>query len=235
MNVHMDSDLTQETSTSASSGSLVGIQYEFRAANHSQSHTYLFPIVANILSDVSSGARVMDIGCGNGSFISLFRDRGWKLYGTDFSSAGIQIATKHFPEIIFVLADATRTPMPEVFQEQQGCFDAIISTEMIEHLYAPRGMLRNAYTLLKPGGKLVVSTPYHGYLKNLFLAIAGKFDKHFNSNRDHGHIKFWSRRTFLALLSECGFTQCKFYGAGRVSWLWKSMVFSATKPLHLRA
>jgi 2-polyprenyl-6-hydroxyphenyl methylase/3-demethylubiquinone-9 3-methyltransferase len=94
--------------------------------------------------------------------------------------------------------------------------DVILSTEVIEHLYDPRGLLRNAHALLKPGGIIVLTTPYHGYLKNLLLAATGKMDRHFTVLWDHGHIKFWSRKTLSEALVEAGFADIRFVGSGRV-------------------
>ena len=204
-----------------------GISYEYRAANTSPSHAYLFPSVAGFLCHVPEGASVLDMGCGNGSFLAQFQDRGWKLYGTDFSPTGIEIARANFPGIEFFLADSS-APTGDVLQ-RVGQVDAIISTEVIEHLYDPRGFLRNAYALLKPGGVLVLTTPYHGYLKNVALAVAGKLDQHFTVLWDHGHIKFWSRKTLTHVLEEAGFAEVCFAGSGRLPYLWKSMVLCATR------
>ncbi len=54
-------------------------------------------------------------------------------------------------------------------------------------------------------------------------------DRHFTVLWDHGHIKFWSPKTLSFALEEAGFTDLKMIGAGRVPYLWKSMVFSARK------
>ena len=54
-------------------------------------------------------------------------------------------------------------------------------------------------------------------------------DSHFTALWDGGHIKFWSRRTLSLLLDECGFQIIDFEGAGRVPFLWKSMIVVATK------
>lgn len=207
--------------------SMAGIGYEYRAAEKSLSHSYLFPTVASFLDGLPPGASVVDLGCGNGSFLAQFQARNWRLAGTDFSSTGIDIARSSYPEIDFFLADAS-APIGAL-QEQEGLVDAVISTEVIEHLYDPRGFLRNAHTLLRPGGILVISTPYHGYWKNLSLAITGKLDQHFTVLWDHGHIKFWSRKTLTQALEETGFSQIRFAGSGRMPYLWKSMVLSARK------
>lgn len=204
------------------------ISYEYRASNAEVSHGYLFPVVSRFLKDVTSGAIVVDAGCGNGSFLSLFRNRNWRLAGFDASPTGIEIARSTYPEIAFYLADG-QTISSDLLKFA-GQTDVVISTEVVEHLYNPRGFLKNCFDLLKPGGTLVITTPYHGYLKNLVLAITGKMDRHFTVLWDHGHIKFWSRQTLEQALRETGFTNLEFVGAGRIPYLWKSMVMKATKP-----
>ena len=76
----------------------------------------------------------------------------------------------------------------------------------------------------------IISTPYHGYWKNLALALSGRMDAHFTALWDHGHIKFWSRRTLGDLLREAGFVDIRFWRVGRVPALAKSMIVMARKP-----
>ena len=117
------------------------------------------------------------------------------------------------------------------FLKTVGPVDVVLSTEVIEHVYDPRGFLRNCYELLQPGGIIVLTTPYHGYLKNLLLALTGKMDRHFTVLWDHGHIKFWSRKTLTQALQETGFTNIEFAGSGRIPYVWNSMVLKAVKPI----
>ncbi|QXP84016.1 methyltransferase [Methylococcus sp. Mc7] len=84
--------------------------------------------------------------------------------------------------------------------------------------------------MVKRGGKAIVSTPYHGYWKNLALALSGKMDAHFTALWDHGHIKFWSMKTLSTLLEEAGFRDIRFERVGRVPVLAKSMIAIARKP-----
>jgi 2-polyprenyl-3-methyl-5-hydroxy-6-metoxy-1,4-benzoquinol methylase len=108
-------------------------------------------------------------------------------------------------------------------------FNTIISTEVIEHLYSPRDYFDFCKRVLQKsgGGELIVSTPYHGYVKNVVLSVTGQMDKHFTVLWDGGHIKFWSKKTLSNVLQERGFQNLKFVGCGRLPYLWKSMIMTA--------
>lgn len=107
-------------------------------------------------------------------------------------------------------------------------FDVVISAEVIEHLFCPKELLKNAKKCLKPGGQLILTTPYHGYFKNLVLAASGKLDQHFTVHWDSGHIKFFSPTTLSSFLTTEGYTDVQFKFAGRLPYLWKSMLCSST-------
>ena len=105
-----------------------------------------------------------------------------------------------------------------------------MSLEVVEHVYAPRDYARCVASLLQPRGLAIISTPYHGYWKNLALALTGKLDGHFTALWDHGHIKFWSVRTLTQLLEETGLKVERVYRVGRFPVLAKSMILVARKP-----
>ena len=107
----------------------------------------------------------------------------------------------------------------------------MLSLEVIEHVYMPRKFAETCFELLDPGGHLILSTPYHGYWKNLALAITGRMDRHFTALWDNGHIKFWSIETLGMLLREAGFSNVRFVRTGRIPVLAKSMIAVAEKPL----
>jgi 2-polyprenyl-3-methyl-5-hydroxy-6-metoxy-1,4-benzoquinol methylase len=187
---------------------------------------YLLPVLRRAVSPCPANAAVLDLGCGNGALTSVLLARpGWRVTGVDTSPSGIRIAQAAHRNIEFVLADAAG-PLDGF---EPGAFDLVVSIEVIEHVPEPRQLARNAHRLLRPGGLAVFTTPYHGYLKNLALATAGRMDAHFTALWDGGHIKFWSRKTLAGLLAEAGFSDLRFHGAGRLPHLWKSMVVSGEK------
>ncbi len=202
-------------------------EYQFDNAEHNGSHLYLLPSINELVRDIQPGAIVMDFGCGNGSILSSFRNRGWQLNGMDLSTAGIAHAKAAYPFVDFTVGDVAE----EHFEHPLlGKCDLVLSTEVVEHLYLPRRFARNCFSLLKPGGMLIVSTPYHGYLKNLCLALTGKLDQHFHALWDYGHVKFWSKKTLRLLLEEAGLAGIDFRGSGRLPYLWKSMVVQCFRP-----
>ena len=105
----------------------------------------------------------------------------------------------------------------------------VIASEVIEHLYCPADLIETAKGVLRKGGYLLVTTPYHGYLKNLALALMNAFDNHFNPLWDGGHIKFFSIKTLSQLLEINSFEVIRFNFFGRLPWLWKSMICLARR------
>jgi 2-polyprenyl-3-methyl-5-hydroxy-6-metoxy-1,4-benzoquinol methylase len=144
--------------------------------------------------------------------------------GIEESLSGFTTATNSFLECKFIHANLYDIPYPDL----GGDFDIVVSAEVIEHLVYPRELIKSARKCLKSNGVLILTTPYHGYVKNLALAITGKMDNHFTVLWDGGHIKFFSVNTLTKLLITEGFNNCQFEFAGRFPYLWKSMLVLAS-------
>jgi 2-polyprenyl-3-methyl-5-hydroxy-6-metoxy-1,4-benzoquinol methylase len=167
--------------------------------------------------------RVLDLGCGNGSLSHLIAQQGYEVVGVEDSEQGVAIARRSFPDCHFIQASIYDLP----YAELENYFDIVLSAEVIEHLLYPRELVRSAKKCLKPNCYLILTTPYHGYLKNLIIALLGKMDKHFNPLWDGGHIKFFSVTTLSKLLKTEKCTDIKFKFSGRFPYVWKSMLCSS--------
>lgn len=189
-------------------------------------HAHFMPHVLALSGNLGPGVRVLDIGCGNGFACGIFLAQGCEVVGVDLSEQGITLARQTHPRGRFEVLAAERDILQRLGEKP---FDIVISTEVVEHLYAPREWAAGCHAALKPGGRLICSTPYHGYLKNLLISLLGKWDSHASPLWDGGHIKIWSRRTLSSLLEDAGFTNLRFRGAGRLPQLWMTMVMSAEK------
>lgn len=192
------------------------------------STNYINPIVIELVR-AAQAKTILDVGCGNGILCGALKSAGLQPSGVDGDARAIALAHQNFPHVPFEVALFGGSPFELPFMPEGG-FDAVVSTEVVEHLFDPREMARYCFDALKPGGMIAVSTPYHGYLKNLALSIANGWDKHHGVCNLGGHIKFFSRKTLENLLRDAGFEICGFRGAGRLPYLWKSMIVTARRP-----
>jgi 2-polyprenyl-6-hydroxyphenyl methylase/3-demethylubiquinone-9 3-methyltransferase len=202
--------------------------YRYSHAGLSTSHDVLLPAVLRNLEALpleDCGRRLFELGCGNGSVANALTHRGWDVTGVDPSVEGIAQARAAYPDLKLANGSAY-----DDLADQFGQFTVVLSLEVVEHVYAPRHYARTVFDLLRSGGAALLSTPYHGYWKNLALALSGRMDKHFTALCDHGHIKFWSIRTMSELLWEAGFVDIRFERVGRIPALAKSMIAIARKP-----
>jgi 2-polyprenyl-6-hydroxyphenyl methylase/3-demethylubiquinone-9 3-methyltransferase len=201
--------------------------YGWRTAAPSHMHSRFLPQIFGLAGDLKPGTRVLDVGCGNGFTSGEFIRRGCQTVGIDLSESGIATARSNYPGGRFEVLPADDELLDRL---EEPPFDLVVSTEVVEHLYAPRSYARGCFHALRPGGRFICTTPYHGYLKNLLLSLLGKWDSHANPLWDGGHIKLWSRSTLSQLLTEAGFAHLQFRGAGRMPYLWMTMIMAGDKP-----
>ncbi len=201
--------------------------YSTAEALHTNAYLWapaLHTLAESIPPEPSGVRRVFDLRCGNGAFARHLESSGFEVTGVDPSKTGIEIGNRESPSIRLEVGSAY-----EDLAARYGRFPAVVSLEVVEHVYYPRIFARCVHDLLEPGGVAIISTPYHSYLKNLVLALSGKMDAHFTALWDHGHIKFWSVATLTDLFSEQGMTVERVIRAGRVPIIAKSMILVLRK------
>jgi 2-polyprenyl-3-methyl-5-hydroxy-6-metoxy-1,4-benzoquinol methylase len=157
--------------------------------------------------------RALDVGCGSGGLVAALRARGLDAVGMDVAGAALERAGAEHPELSLLEHSAEDVPWPV----DRASFDLVTSFEVIEHLLRPRRLLEGAAAALRPGGLLAVTTPYHGLLKNVALAVTG-FDRHFAVEGDH--VRFFSDRALHRLFASAGFSVEQVRHFGRVPGLW---------------
>ena len=160
----------------------------------------------------------------------MLGELGFSMTGVDPSDSGIEQARRAFPRVRAEVGSAY-----DDLVARYGTFPLVVSLEVIEHCMDPRSFARTFLALIEPGGIGVVSTPYHGYLKNVALALSGRMDGHFTALWDGGHVKFFSIKTLRQLLGELGARDVDFVRVGRVPPLAKSMVAIVRKPQVARS
>lgn len=199
--------------------------YGWNGAEGPHSCGYISPKVIELLRQRQHIRKVCDLGSGNGALAGQLHKAGYSVCGVEYDQEGCRIAHENHPTVDFYNLGVQDDPTPIV--QEHGLFDAVVSTEVVEHLFSPHLLPIFARKLLKPGGVAIISTPYHGYWKNLALSLLNKWDHHHTVLWHGGHIKFFSRATLTKLLEDNGFRVVAFHGVGRLPFLWKSMILVA--------
>ncbi len=197
-------------------------EYTWNSGNEDKSHPYLSKTLQKILNKFKYKNKLLDIGCGNGSLTKVLSKNFKSTFAIDTSKSAIYFAKKNnLKKVTFKVG----TLQLHHKKFTRSTFDTITAIEVIEHVYSPDQFLKDIKRIMNNKTNLIISTPFHGYFKNLLISILGKFDDHFNPLWEHGHIKFWSINTFMQLLSRNGFEIKEIYFSGRFYPFSKSMIF----------
>lgn len=200
--------------------------YGWKTTAELDSHSYIAPKIIQILKGLEV-KRLVDLGSGNGFLCSILKKENFEIVGIEPDVEGYNLSVKKYPNIKFF--NMSVESKPDRLLELEKKFDAVVSTEVIEHLYSPHLLPIFSNSIIKEGGFLIISTPYHGYFKNLALSLLNHWDIHHDPLWHGGHIKFWSNKTLTRLLIENNFIDIKFYGVGRFPLMWKSMILVARR------
>jgi 2-polyprenyl-3-methyl-5-hydroxy-6-metoxy-1,4-benzoquinol methylase len=161
-----------------------------------------------LLDRVRAGERVLDVGCGEGLFAAELAAAGVETVGIDVAEEPLRRARATHSGLDVRLVDGERGwPLDD------ASFDAVWAGETIEHVADTAGWLSEVRRVLRPGGRLLLSTPAHGRLALLWLALSGRaFDAHFDPRADH--LRFYTSRTLICLLEDFGFQAISVRAAG---------------------
>lgn len=110
--------------------------------------------------DLKDNDKLLEIGCGRGDFLNEFKKKKLDIYGVDQSN----YSQNFFSDLNFKKVDVTKDKLP--FED--NFFDVIYSKSFIEHFYFPEIIFKEAYRVLKPGGKIITLTPEWSYVYRFF-------------------------------------------------------------------
>jgi 2-polyprenyl-3-methyl-5-hydroxy-6-metoxy-1,4-benzoquinol methylase len=160
---------------------------------------YMQARLAFLLERYQPGARVLDVGCGEGWFTGALARAGREAVGIDVAQEPLRRAREREGGL-----DVRLVPAEGPWPLEDVSFDAVWAGEVIEHVADTAGWLSELRRVLRSGGALVLSTPAHEPLTRLVLGLSGRaFAAHFDPRSDH--LRFYTRRTVVALLEDFGF------------------------------
>jgi 2-polyprenyl-3-methyl-5-hydroxy-6-metoxy-1,4-benzoquinol methylase len=152
-----------------------------------------FEYALDLLAEhLPTSGKLLDVGCGPGTFLAVARERGWQVSGVEFNASCVAMLREAGIEIIDKpLEDASLV---------KGSYACVALWDVLEHITDPRPFLATLRGLLSPGGMLLVEVPQIGSLVSRLL--------HATSNTFAGdtHINFFTAVTMRRLLEDAGFS-----------------------------
>lgn len=176
---------------------------------------------AFLVSEVDRGQRVLDLGCGDGTLTATLAGAGADVVGVDVAEAALRRARAAHPALDFRLA-----PIDGPLPFADADFDVVWASEVIEHVADTARWLSEARRVLRRDGRLLLTTPYHGRVKNVLIALA-RFEAHADPLGDH--LRFYTRRSLSELLGELGFEEVSVRAAGGPPLLRDTLLASARR------
>jgi 2-polyprenyl-3-methyl-5-hydroxy-6-metoxy-1,4-benzoquinol methylase len=152
--------------------------------------------------------RVLDIGCGEGHFAAALAGEGTEVVAVDVAEEPLRRARARHPALDLRLVE------PEAsLPVEDSSFDIVWAGETIEHVADTSRWLSELRRALRSGGLVLLSTPDHGPLSRLRLALSRHaFEARFDPLSDH--LRFYTRRGLAGLLADFGFEDVEVAGAG---------------------
>jgi 2-polyprenyl-6-hydroxyphenyl methylase/3-demethylubiquinone-9 3-methyltransferase len=145
--------------------------------------------------------RVLDLGCGDGTFAARLAALGAQVTGVDPAPTALARARVAHPELEFVAPTADGgLPFPDTG------FDAVVCVNVLQHVADTQSLLSEARRVLVPGGLLAVAVPYHGWLRNVVIALRS-FERHYDPLGLE--LRFYTARSLRTLLHDFDFEQVK--------------------------
>jgi 2-polyprenyl-3-methyl-5-hydroxy-6-metoxy-1,4-benzoquinol methylase len=144
--------------------------------------------------------KLMDVGCGNGFFLEVAKERGWEVYGTEYAPRLVEICQSKGINMQQGKLD------PTLFENES--FDVITSFEVLEHINTPREEIAHFYQLLRKGGLVYLTTP------NFNSLLRYKLKSQYNVIAYPEHLSYYTPRTLSKLFRTSGFKPLKIQTTG---------------------
>jgi 2-polyprenyl-3-methyl-5-hydroxy-6-metoxy-1,4-benzoquinol methylase len=152
-----------------------------------------------LLDGLSSGERLLDLGCGEGHFGAAAAEAGAEVLAVDVAEEALRRARALHPGLAVRLIDGEGN-----WELEDAGFDVVWAGEVIEHLADTASWLSELRRVLRPGGRLLLSTPRLGRRELLAAVVSGAvFAERFEPRSDH--LRHYNAVTLRALIADFGF------------------------------
>ena len=146
------------------------------------------------------GLRVLDLGCGGGHNGALLKRAGAReVVGVELIEAAAVQARKRLDAVIH--SDLARLDLSLLGDEP---FDAILASDVLEHLAEPEAVLARILTRLRPGGAVVVSLPNVAHVAVFVSLLSKRWPRKSSGIFDRTHLRFFAKHDMIELLEGAG-------------------------------
>ncbi len=169
------------------------------------------------------GKRVLDVGCGGGILAESMAAHGAQVTGIDMGLAPLEVARLHLLET-GQQVDYRHGSAEELAVEQPGHYDLVTCMEMLEHVPDPSSVVRACAQLVRPGGKVFLSTINRNPKSYLFAILGAEYLLRLLPKGTHDYAKFirpselarWTRAADLETQDITGLTYNPLSGVYRL-------------------
>jgi len=176
---------------------------------------------ALLLNETKPGERVLDLGCGAGRFVRALEEHGAHPIGVEIAEPALQRARANAPG-----ADLRRADPEGPLPLDDGEIDLVWCSELLEHIADTAHTLSEIRRVLHTGGRLLLTTPYHGRLRDTAIALA-RFERHFDPLGQH--LRFYTRRSLRDTLQAFAFEDIRITTSGGPPLLRETLVARAVR------
>jgi 2-polyprenyl-3-methyl-5-hydroxy-6-metoxy-1,4-benzoquinol methylase len=152
-----------------------------------------------LLEAVGTGNRVLDVGCSSGYLARPLAERGNTIVGLELDPEAARAAEK-FCELVLV-GDVETMHLPL----EPGSFDVVLGGDVIEHLRDPTATLARLRPYLRPGGRVVLSTPNVANWAIRLSLLSGRWRYTDRGILDRSHTHLFTKATLAETLERAGY------------------------------
>jgi len=143
--------------------------------------------------------RVLDVGCGSGSFLRVLKGLGHEGVGLEISATAVEAANQSGVRAMVGNAE-TKAGLDAVGND----FDVITLLDVLEHTFDPPQMLRHLGSLLRPDGCIIASVPNLGCFTARWRILWGQFPSEPSGIFDSGHIRWFTLGNLADYINRAG-------------------------------